>query len=71
MGPANAASDAYAAQGTLVDTKLQGQTVRHLVDVKGVELKIDELYAPDSRRGERGQPVTVSVSRRQVHELPR
>jgi putative spermidine/putrescine transport system ATP-binding protein len=69
MGRNDDASDVYVAEGRLLDTKLQGQTVRHLVEVKGVELKIDQLYDPAAHRLERGQPVSVSVGRRHVHEL--
>jgi hypothetical protein len=43
--------------------------VRHLVEVKGIELKIDQLYDPAAHRLERGQPVSVSVGRQHVHEL--
>jgi putative spermidine/putrescine transport system ATP-binding protein len=69
MGQSGAASDAYVTEGRLLDTKLQGQTVRHLVEVKGIELKIDQLYDLGAPRVERGQTVAVSVSRRNVHEL--
>ncbi len=61
--------DAYRAQGKLMDSKLQGQTVRHHVEVNGIELKIDQLYDPAAMRTERGQPVTVAISRRHVHEV--
>jgi putative spermidine/putrescine transport system ATP-binding protein len=61
--------DAYRAQGKLMDSKLQGQTVRHHVEVSGIELKIDQLYDPAAMRTERGQPVTVAISRRHVHEV--
>jgi putative spermidine/putrescine transport system ATP-binding protein len=61
--------DAYRAAGTLIDSKLQGQTVRHHVDVNGVELKVDQLYDPAAMRTERGQPVTIAINRRHVHEV--
>jgi putative spermidine/putrescine transport system ATP-binding protein len=64
-----AAGDAYRTDGTLIDTKLQGQTVRYLIDVKGIELKLDQLYDPAAMRTERGQPVTVAINRRHVHEV--
>jgi putative spermidine/putrescine transport system ATP-binding protein len=56
-------------EGRLVDSKLQGQTVRHLVEAGGVELKLDQLYDPSAMRLMPGQPVTVAVSREHVHEV--
>jgi hypothetical protein len=53
----------------VIDSKLQGQTVRHLVEAGGVELKIDQLYDPRALRLTPGEPVTVAVSRDQVHEV--
>ena len=69
-GPAGPApAGAYRVEGRVIDSKLQGQTVRHLVEAQGVELKIDQLYDPRALRLTPGEPVTVAVSRDQVHEV--
>lgn len=62
-------SDAYQAIGPLLDTKLQGQTVRQLINVNGVELKMDRLYEPGAMRCETGQPLAVSIAHHHVHEV--
>ncbi len=64
-----AAAGTYQVEGILIDSKLQGQTVRHLVEARGVELKLDRLYDPSAMRMTRGQPVTVAVNREHVHEV--
>ncbi len=59
----------YHAHGTLVDSKLQGQTIRQLVNVNGVEIKFDRLYEPGAIRIESGQPVMMKIAHHHIHQV--
>jgi putative spermidine/putrescine transport system ATP-binding protein len=68
-GEGEPSADAFRAEGKVMDSKLQGQTVRFLIDVNGIELKLDQLYDPGTPRKVLGQPITIAINRRHVHEV--
>ncbi len=64
------AADAYALEGTVLDRRVQGATLRYLVDVRGIELKVDVLNRASVPLFGRGDAIALYLDRAQPREVP-
>ena len=63
------APDGYVLAGTVRDGRVQGATLRYLVEVAGVVLKVDVLNRPSVPVLEPGDPMTLYLGRGQQREV--
>jgi putative spermidine/putrescine transport system ATP-binding protein len=63
-------SDAYVLHATVLDQRVQGSTLRYLVDAAGTELKVDVLNRASVPLLGRGAPITLYLDPTQPREVP-
>ena len=62
-------ADAYVLHGTVRDQRVQGPTLRYLVDVHGIELKVDVLNRASVTLFARGDAIRLHLDRSQPREI--
>jgi putative spermidine/putrescine transport system ATP-binding protein len=64
-----AAAASLSAPARVIDVRVHGPVLRHLVDASGTVLKVDMLNRSSLRALHPGDPVWISLDRQQVREL--